>query len=45
MREWLRHHLNPVHVRCRLLDLGMDKWRANRWSRRYENWFYKRVLG
>jgi len=45
IRGWLQHRLNPQHVRCRLIDCGMSKWRANRWARRYENWFYRRVLG
>ena len=36
MRGWIRHHLNPLHVYCRLRDLGMDRKRARDWARWWE---------
>jgi len=28
MRTWMQHHLNVIHVYCRLVDLGISKKRA-----------------
>lgn len=30
MRNWIQHHLNPLHVYCRLMDMGMRHARALR---------------
>ena len=39
MKERLRHHLNPLHVYCRLVDCGLDGRKARRlcmaWQRVY----------
>lgn len=33
--------LNPLHVYCRLRDIGIPKRRAAMWTRRYERWMKK----
>jgi len=43
MKEKLRHRLNPLHVYCRLVDLGVSRARAGRICAVYEK-FYARVL-
>ena len=32
----LNHYLNPVHIYCRLIDMGMDRKTAMVWCKRYE---------
>lgn len=40
MRNWIQHKLCPLHLYCRLMDMGFGQaraWRiASRWERVYE---------
>jgi hypothetical protein len=40
LRQALRHHLNPLHVFCRLRDLGLGKRIALCCVRIYERYLY-----
>lgn len=44
LRNWIQHLGNPVHVYCRLCDLGVSAHRATRWALWYEFWLYRRVF-
>ena len=37
----IRHKANPLHIYCRLMDIGMDKYYATRISSIYEGAVYK----
>lgn len=37
----LQHYLNPVHVYCRLRDLGLDRDRAKTICAAYERYIYR----
>jgi hypothetical protein len=41
----LRHHLNPLHIYCRLRDLGLAKGLAIFLCRFYERTIFKCFLG
>lgn len=43
MKDSLRHLLNPLHVYCRLLDMGVPTVRARAICARYER-VYRMVL-
>ena len=43
IKENLRHYLNPMHVYCRLVQLGINKARALQVCGKYEL-IYRRVL-
>ena len=32
MRNWITHRVNPVHVYCRLVDVGLDRQSARKIS-------------
>ena len=36
----IRHRFNPLHVYCRLKDMGLTSVRARRWCAVYERWLY-----
>jgi len=41
MKSWFEHRFNPLHIMCRLVELGMDRARARWLSMRYEKWYDK----
>lgn len=43
MKKILRHYLNPLHVYCRLRDLGLKAPMALRVSTLYERALYRRL--
>lgn len=43
MRRFIQHHLNPLHLYCRLRDCGVSAARAARLSGLYERLVYSRV--
>jgi len=45
LRGWLQHVFCPLHVYCRLKDMGCSDVTANKWAFRYERLIYRRVLG
>lgn len=44
LRNYLQHHLNPVHMYCRLLDFGLASRNARRVCSVYERFIYKGLL-
>ena len=40
----LKHYLNPLHVYCRLRDIGLSKCGASVFCRIYERVFFKRFV-
>ena len=40
LRNFLQHTFNPVHMYCRLMDIGLDKVRARKMCRVYERFIY-----
>jgi hypothetical protein len=43
--DTFRHYLNPLHIMCRLIDLGVKKTVARRIVRWYEVFYNKTWLG
>ena len=44
MRSYLQHHLNVVHLYCRLVSLGLSRAKSRRIAARIEkNYFYKKL--
>jgi hypothetical protein len=41
----IRHHLNPMHVYCRLTELGISSKHAKGLCKIYDAIFYKSILG
>jgi hypothetical protein len=41
IKNFLQHHLNPLHVYCRLRSVGFDPSLAQRMSLAYERYLYK----
>jgi len=39
MRDHLRHHLNPLHIYCRLMQTGLEHDTATRICRWYERFY------
>jgi len=39
--QYLKHALNPLHVYCRLCDLGMTRQKAIALCRIYERYFFR----
>jgi len=39
----IQHNLNPLHVYCRLMDSGMNRYVSMRISRTYEILIYRRL--
>jgi len=37
----IQHYLNPLHIYCRLRDLGVSKWQAAKVCKFYEKNFFK----
>jgi hypothetical protein len=44
MRNFLQHVLNPLHVYCRLRNIGLTPTSAQRVCRVYERFVYRLVL-
>lgn len=40
LRNYLQHRFNPVHLYCRLRDLGLGKSKARKMCRAYERFVY-----
>jgi hypothetical protein len=40
----VQHRLNPLHVYCRLRDLGLERRLSLSWSRSYETLIFKLLL-
>jgi hypothetical protein len=45
LMDKIRHHLNPMHIYCRLTELGISYNHAKRLCKIYEAIFYKTILG
>ena len=45
MTAILQHYFNPLHIYCRLRDLGMAKELATCLCRFYERFFFKHLCG
>jgi len=43
-KDHIRHHLNPLHIMCRLIAIGFPRQSAKAICRRYEV-FFRAVLG
>jgi hypothetical protein len=41
MPSLLQHYLNPLHIYCRLRDLGLSRWQAIKVCKFYERTFCK----
>ena len=41
LRHHGQHHMNPLHVFCRLKGLGMGSLEAAKWAARYERYIYR----
>lgn len=41
MRRFLQHCLNPLHIYCRLCEVGISKGTAVRVSNLYERYIYR----
>ncbi|MFC1823065.1 hypothetical protein ACFL9T_10190 [Thermodesulfobacteriota bacterium] len=44
MGSTIKHYLNPLHVYCRLRDIGLTKGLATALCRIYERVIFKRVV-
>lgn len=42
--DTLRHYLNPLHLLCRLYDLGIPRRWAKAFCRAYERSIYTRIF-
>ncbi len=43
LQSWryrLQHRVNPLHVYCRLMDLGLGRFLSRRLCMLYERWFF-----
>jgi hypothetical protein len=40
LETWFQHISNPLHVYCRLMDLGMDETFSKRFCVLYEKYIY-----
>ncbi|MFZ5426859.1 MAG: hypothetical protein ACOZEN_07780 [Thermodesulfobacteriota bacterium] len=45
LRNYLQHRLNPVHVYCRLRDIGLCKSKARRMTTFYARFYSLTWLG
>jgi len=43
-KEKMRHYLNPLHVYCRLLNVGLNRKAARSISRWYERAIFKHTV-
>jgi len=41
MRNWITHRVNPVHIYCRLVDVGVSRQLA----RKISTWIEKILMG
>jgi hypothetical protein len=39
LRDYLQHRLNPVHIYCRLRDMGLGRSKARRMSTFYARFY------
>jgi hypothetical protein len=39
----IRHYLNPLHIMCRLIDMGISRKNARLFAKRYQA-FYQIIL-
>lgn len=37
MRNWMNHRINPLHIYCRLVDIGLGKKTARKFSKWLES--------
>lgn len=44
IRNYLQHRLNPVHMYCRLMDIGLARKSARRLCSVYERFIYRGFL-
>lgn len=44
IRDWFHHKLNPLHVYCRMRDIGVEECKAKSFGRKYESYIYKAFL-
>jgi hypothetical protein len=44
LENWVQHISNPLHIYCRLVDLGMDEEFSKRFGIFYEKYFYRYLL-
>lgn len=44
MRSIINHIFNPLHIYCRLVDLGIGRDLARRMARRYESTIYRPLM-
>lgn len=42
-RSFMQHLFNPLHLFCRLREVGMDRDKARKWCGAYERYLYKKV--
>lgn len=42
IRMHLQHYLNPLHIMCRIMDMGIPARRAAIWAGIYEMHIYRR---
>jgi len=40
LKKWVQHISNPLHVYCRLMDLGVKAGSSKRFGILYEKYFY-----
>ncbi len=38
--KWIQHLSNPLHIYCRLMDMGMNAVSSKRFGILYEKYFY-----
>ena len=44
MKNWMNHYLNPLHVYCRLVDVGISKAISRKIVDVYERWLYNYLM-
>ena len=44
MVDHIKHYMNPLHIYCRLRDMGIKKGKAKFLCRIYENTIFKHFL-
>lgn len=44
MRSVLIHYMNPLHIYCRLVEIGMLKSKARHLCSLYERYFFKKLF-
>lgn len=44
MPQIFKHYLNPLHIYCRLMDIGIDKNKSIKIGKLYEKWIWTKIL-